>query len=79
MNALVIKASSLYILKQMPHVSICFRFSSLCLWKEKTKFWTIESIVSPHNSVGPVSYFDTHKRNAEVGRHSGAPDGKEIA
>ena len=50
MNALVIKASSLYILKQMPHVSICFRFSSLCLWKEKTKFWTIESIVSPHNS-----------------------------
>ena len=51
MNALVIKASPLYILKQMPHVSICFRFSSLCLWKKTPKFWTIESIVSPHNSV----------------------------
>ena len=51
MNALVIKASPIYILKQMPHVSICFRFSSLCLWKKKPKFWTIESIVSSHNSV----------------------------
>ena len=53
-NALVIKASPLYILKQMPHVSICFRFSSLCLWKKKPKFWTIESIVSPHNSVAAM-------------------------
>ena len=35
----------------MPHVSICFRFSSLCLWKKKPKFWTIESIVIPRNSV----------------------------
>ena len=28
----------------MPHVSICFRFSSLFLWKKKTKFLTIESL-----------------------------------
>ena len=34
MNALVIKASPLYILKQMLHVSNCFRFSSWCLWKK---------------------------------------------
>ena len=38
MNALVIKASPLYILKQMRHVSICFRFSSKCLWKKNKVF-----------------------------------------
>ena len=47
MNALVIKASPLYILKQMPHV---LDFIAIASGKKK-KIWTIESIVSPHNSV----------------------------
>ena len=42
-NALVIKASLLYILKQMHHVSICFRFSSLCLWKKEVLNYRIYS------------------------------------
>ena len=50
MNALVTKASSLYILKQMSHVSNCFRL------EKNPKFWTLESIVSPHNSVLSKAY-----------------------
>jgi hypothetical protein len=49
MNALVIKASPLYILKQMPHV---LDFIAIASGKKKKKFWTIESIASPHNSAG---------------------------
>ena len=56
MNALVIKASPLYILKQMPRVSICFRFSSLCLWKKKQSFEQ-QNLQSVHITVHGPSVF----------------------
>ena len=52
-TALVIKASPLYILKQMPHVSNCFIFSSQCLRKKKS--FELQNLQSVHTTVWPFT------------------------